>query len=78
VQMLRIPPNKSIVAPDIALGFGASMLVVNGELMLDQKPYGVWSALYAGKDEPAVTLTAGLGGVEVLFMRYPQQRPNPE
>ena len=71
VQMLRIPPNASIIAPDISLGFGASMLVVNGELMLDEKPYGVWSALYAARDEPPVTLTAGPGGVEVLFMRYP-------
>jgi hypothetical protein len=71
VQMLRIPPNQSITAPDISLGFGASVLVVNGELMLDEKPYGVWSALYAARDEPPVTLTAGPGGVEVLFMRYP-------
>jgi len=71
VQLLRVAPNQSVTTPDIALGFGASMLVANGDVMLDEKHYGVWSCLYAAAEETTVRLTAGRGGAEILFLRYP-------
>jgi hypothetical protein len=73
VQLLRIAPHGSMTTPDIALGFGASMLVANGDIVFDEKHYGAWSCLYAAKEESAVKLVAGGNGAEVLFLRYPLQ-----
>ena len=50
------------------------MLVANGEVMLDERHYGVWSCLYAAREETTVKLTAGPDGAEVLFLRYPHHR----
>src|ERR1700743_1523970 len=71
VQLLRIAPNKSLQLPDFSLGAGVSMVVVAGEVVFDGRCYGVLSCLYGRQDETSPELIAGVGGAEVLFLRYP-------
>ncbi len=73
VYLLRIAPNEALATPDTSLGCGASMLVANGELVLNAKPYPAWSCLYAAGSEGAISLQAGKSGAEVLYLRYPRQ-----
>ncbi len=67
-----VAPGKVYSAPDPATGGGQVLLVLQGEISTPTFSGGARSAMVATTDEPAITVTAGPAGAQLLLMQYPQ------
>lgn len=69
-RLVSMGPNSSFTGSDPGLGGGQVFLVLQGSLMHAGKELGLRGAIAITREEPAVTVTAGTGGVQILYLQY--------
>ncbi len=66
-----LPPNASLVTPPAPGSQGQFVFVIAGSLRHQGVELGLWEHLFISSDEPAVTLTAGAQGAQIVAMHSP-------
>lgn len=69
--LLRLGPRHSLPEPLHAGGGGRFLVVVSGEMQLQQRQLRRLACTFASLDEPPVLVTAGEDGADVLVLQYP-------
>jgi hypothetical protein len=69
----RLPPGAALTGPDPAEGRGQNWLVLAGGAVREAEMLGTFACLFVFPDDPALTLTAGPDGAELLCMQYPRR-----
>ncbi|OVZ57269.1 hypothetical protein CDO44_19445 [Pigmentiphaga sp. NML080357] len=67
----RLGPSMTALAPDPAQGGGQFLLVMDGELLLDE-PLGRHSTIFVHPGDESVAMRAGAAGAQVLLMQFPR------
>jgi hypothetical protein len=67
----RLPAGSPLVGPDPASGGGQYWLVLGGEGIVDARVLPRFGFVFAAPDDPAVTMTAGAAGLELLLLQFP-------
>jgi hypothetical protein len=74
-SILRIPPGAEAHGIAPATGGGQFYMVMGGELHHGATTLGRWETMFASRDEPAVALSAGASGLEVLCLQLAPKDP---
>ena len=69
----RLPPGAALNGPDPAEGRGQNWLVLAGGVVREAEMLGTFACLFVFPDDPALALTAGPDGAELLCMQYPRR-----
>jgi hypothetical protein len=69
--LLRRPPGARRQAPRHARSGGQYYLVARGEMMAEGSALGRLDCLFVSADEPTFTVAAGVSGLEVLALQFP-------
>lgn len=72
-DVLSLPRGASYTAPDPKNGGGQVILVLQGSMSSNGVSYGVRSAIAVTREEDAVTVEAGEGGLQALVLQYPRR-----
>lgn len=69
----RFAPGQEQEIPSAAGSGGQYLIVADGELLHDNKPYEKWSILFVTPDEPAPRIIPGADGLDLLVLQFPEQ-----
>jgi hypothetical protein len=69
----RIPPGRSAVGPDPALGGGQYWIVLDGIDAGDDRALAALACLFVSPDEPARVAMPGADGLDVLVLQFPRR-----
>ena len=70
--MLRMGSGMTFNGTDPRLTGGQFYLVLNGSLHYDGANFPVWSTVYAGPADEALSFAAGGHGLEALILNFPR------
>ncbi|MEZ5853896.1 MAG: hypothetical protein R3D67_03805 [Hyphomicrobiaceae bacterium] len=71
--MWRVPPGAVATLPDPSSGGGQYLIVVGGTMETDgNASLDRLSTVFVSADEPALSLTAGDDGLDLLVLQYPR------
>jgi hypothetical protein len=71
-KAIRLPPAATARGSDPAGSVGQFWMVIAGSMIHGGTVLGQWETLFLSADEPALSATAGPGGLEVLLLQVPR------
>jgi len=71
-----LPAGTALAGPPPGEGRGQFWLVVSGEVMGPEGALPPLSLVFVNPEDPALTVTAGEAGAELLILQYPRHTPD--